>query len=398
VKLMLRSGCQRLIGNAELSYPDHTMPRISPTTEGFRAAFRRPALTLAEITWRWSVGATASALLLFGLIEYLRTLPVNNAELLLLRTRQPVLIGQAIAHILRGSLDRVALAAILAAVALSCLWMTAASLGRIASVRALLEYFATHKSVIVPATITEADGAIGDAASHIPVAAVVTRSRPLASLMGINFLRVAVALAAIFSIEGASTLAGFASPASNPQPGLAFFLFLPVAVLVCAFWCILNWFLSLAAVFVIRDAEDTLGALSAAVGLCRERTGPILAVSTWNVLAHLTAFIGVTIAVSLPMGLIAALPWRVVVACIILTTLMYFALVDWLYMARLAGYVCSLEMPAALLAPAPISPVPPYVLPTSSRGAQLAPMAPVKTTIDRDEPIMSDVPNVAVET
>ena len=57
------------------------MSRISPTAEGFRAAFRRPSLTLAEITWRWAVGATASALCLFGLIEYLRTLPVNNAEL-----------------------------------------------------------------------------------------------------------------------------------------------------------------------------------------------------------------------------------------------------------------------------------------------------------------------------
>ena len=83
---------------------------ISPTAEGFRAAFRRPLLTLAEIIWRWMVGATAATLAVFGLFEYLDTLPVTNGELLFLRTRHPYLVGEAIAHIFRGSLNRVAMA------------------------------------------------------------------------------------------------------------------------------------------------------------------------------------------------------------------------------------------------------------------------------------------------
>jgi hypothetical protein len=376
------------------------MPRISPTAEGFRAAFRRPSLTLAEITWRWAVGATASALALFGLIEYLRTLPVNDAELLFLRTRQPVLIGQAIAHILRGSLDRVVLATMLAAIALACLWMIAAALGRIATVRALLDYFVVRRSTLDNSSpVLAQDHASEDAASNVPAEVATASTSPFSSLIGVNFLRAAVALATIFGLEGASILAGFASPASNPQPGLAFFLFLPLAALVCIAWCILNWFLSLAAVFVIRDSEDTLGALSAAATLCRQRTGPVLAVSTWNALAHFTAFIGATTAVSLPLGLIAVLPGRAVIACLMFVSLVYFALVDWLYTARLAGYMCILEMPEALLAPAPIAAVPPFVLPpTAPPSGEPAPMAPVQTTIDRDEPIMSDVPNLAVET
>ncbi len=83
---------------------------ISPTAEGFRAAFRRPSVTLAEIMWRWTAGATAAALFVFGLFEYLNTLPVTNGELLFLRTRHPYLVGEAIAHILRGSLNRVVIA------------------------------------------------------------------------------------------------------------------------------------------------------------------------------------------------------------------------------------------------------------------------------------------------
>src|ERR1700721_4767057 len=114
---------------------------ISPTVEGFRAAFRRPSLTLAEIMWRWIVGATAIALFVVGLFEYLDTLPVTNGELLFLRTRHPYLVGEAIAHILRGSLNRAVMAGLLAVLTLAVLWIIAGSVGRIATVRGLLDYF-----------------------------------------------------------------------------------------------------------------------------------------------------------------------------------------------------------------------------------------------------------------
>src|SRR6202043_1713006 len=114
---------------------------ISPTAEGFRAAFRRPSLTLAEVMWRWTAGATAAALFIFGLFEYLDTLPVTNGELLFLRTRHPYFVAEAIAHILRGSLNRAAMTALLTALLLSVLWTFVASVGRIATVRGLLDYF-----------------------------------------------------------------------------------------------------------------------------------------------------------------------------------------------------------------------------------------------------------------
>src|ERR1700731_3933094 len=114
---------------------------ISPTLEGFRAAFRRPLFTLAEIMWGWTIGASATALLSFGIFEYLDSLPVNNGELLFLRTRHPYLVGEAIAHILRGSGSRAVIAGLLAGLLLTMLWIVAASVGRIATVRGLLEYF-----------------------------------------------------------------------------------------------------------------------------------------------------------------------------------------------------------------------------------------------------------------
>jgi hypothetical protein len=143
--------------------------------------------------------------------------------------------------------------------------------------------------------------------------------------------------------------------------------------------------------FAVRGSEDAVGAISAAVTFCRERTGAVFAVSTWTGLAHLVAFVGAATLASLPVGLAGALPWRLVVAAVFLVTMAYFAVADWLYMARLEGYVCIAEMPEALLPPAP-RPVPPPV------SAPPPTTTPVQTTIDRDEPILSDLPNLAVET
>src|SRR6266849_913653 len=251
------------------------MPRISPTLEGFRAAFRRPSLALAEISWRWTVGGATCALLAFGFVEYLRTLPVTNGDLLFLRTKQPVLIGQAISHILRGSLDRAAIAGLLAVLALTFAWIVSASVGRNLTLQALLEHFASRRDA---AMFSEAD-------AHSQHQAA--RTQPLRSLFGLNSLRAVVVLAAVLSIEGAAILARLASSAEHPQPGLAFVIFLPLAGLICfAVWS-LNWFLSLAAIFAVRDGEDTLASLPSAVRLCRERFGAVVAVSSWSGVAHL---------------------------------------------------------------------------------------------------------------
>lgn len=339
---------------------------ISPTAEGFRAAFRRPSFTLAEIMWRWTAGATAAALFVFGLFEYLNTLPVTNGELLFLRTRHPYLVGEAIAHILRGTLNRVVIAGLFAALTLGVLWIVAASVGRIATVCGLLEYF---RRDLTGSVATDHDGA------------------SLPALVRLNFLRAAVAVAAVVGFAGASIVAGFASPANNPQPGVAFFLFLPLAALICWVWWALNWLLSLAGMFAVRDGEDAVGAISAVVAFCRERTGPVFAVSTWTGLAHLVAFVGASVAVSMPLAFAGVVPWRLLVLGMAFVTLAYFAVADWLYMARLAGYVCIAETPEALLKPL-LKPLPPAPLPLPPPVT-----APLQTTIDRDEPILSDLSN-----
>jgi hypothetical protein len=341
------------------------MSRVSPTIEGFRAAFRRPSVTFAEISWRWVVGATAWALILFSFFEYLNTLPVTRRDALLLSTRQPAFINRAVAHILRGSLNRVVIAILLGGIALSLLWALAASLGRKATVRALLEYF--HGEVW-PADATEMEEG---------------HPRPFRSLLVVNGLRLAVMLAATLAFVGAAILVGFTSTVTHPRPGLAFVLFLPLAGLICTAWSGLSWLLSLAGIFAVRDGDDVLSSLSSAADFARDRTGAVFAVSAWTGLAHLVAFSVATTAVALPLNLIRIAPPRLVVAIVLVITLVYFAVADWLYMARLAGYLCICEMPPVVPVIMPPAPLPP--------GEDVFRAA----AIDREELILSDVPGLA---
>jgi hypothetical protein len=353
------------------------MPRISPTAEGFRTAFRRPSFALAEITWRWVVGVTATLLIVFGFFEYLDTLPVNYGETLFLKSGQPFLISEAIAHVLRGSLVRAGLSLMLAALLLALLWIIAASLGRAATLRAILDSVREQVSVKAAAMgvpVTDESRKLTDTSWEI----VTTLAR-------LNFLRVSLALATIIAFFGASILAGFASSETHPRPGVVFVLFVPLAVLVSLAWFGLNWLLSLAAVFAVRNGEGTISAISAAVSLCRERPGAVSAVSTWTGLAHLVVFVGATTMVSIPMGFAGLLPWRLVVLAMLAVTVAYFAVADWIYTARLAGYVTIIEMPEDLWKPA-VPPTPP------------PPATPVQSSIDRDELILSDVPGLIAET
>ena len=358
------------------------MTSPSPTAEGFRAAFRRPAFTFAEIAWRWALGATATALFFFYGIEFLDTLPVSSGDSLLLSTRQPLLMGRAMEHILRGSLNRAVLGGMVAVLLLAVLWIVAASLGRLATMRAVLEYFRSD----FPGIACDRAGADFAARTESRTKSDDMTRRPLRALIDLNFLRVAVVLAVMLALGGAAILASFVSSEKTPRPDLAVILFLLLAGLIFIAAWVLNWWLSFAGVFAVRDGEDAMGAVSEAATLARMRTGAVLAVSIWTGLAHLVAFSLASSAGFFLLAFIRIAPARLVLTAVGLVTLMYFAVADWLYIARLSGYVCIAEMPDSPLA---VPPSPPMTSLGASNG--------LDGVIDRDESILSDVSSFALE-
>jgi hypothetical protein len=336
----------------------------SPTLEGFRTILRRPSFGLAEITWRWSFGAAAGLLLMFSAFEYLDTLPVSKGDLFLLRTNQPILISRAAMHIFRGSGFRVVETAIILALTLAAAWVVVASLGRAATGKALLAHFreseistSEHKS-----------------------------SWRLRSLFVLNFFRLGATLAAVVGCVAAVLLGSTVTRPTDPAPGSALLIILTVAMLVWFAWSTLNWVLSLAAIFVVARGKDTFSAIASAVDLCRARPGSVFAAGTWFGLAHLTAFVIATSVVGFPVAFAPVLPAGVILGGVLLVTLLYFAIADFLYVGRLAAYVAIVEMPESPVSAETTQPTSPHA------GTYLDTVTRSSPAVDATELILSDVP------
>jgi hypothetical protein len=326
--------------------------------------FQQPSLGLAEIAWRWTFGAAAVLLAAISFREYFDTLQVSRGDLLLLRTRQPALIAHALAHIFGGSAARVVEAMVVLVLALAVGWIVIAALGRAATLKALLAYIRERadSEQRPPAKSRFGDG-------RAP-------SLRLGSLLGLNCCRAAVALAAVVGSFAAFILGGSAASAENPSPGAALLIILGVTSLVWMAWSFLNWVLALAPVFVVAHGRDTFGAIGAVVQLCRSRAGSVFAAGTWFGLAHVGVFFVATTAVGFPLGLAAALPRAVTLGGVLLVTLLYFAVADFLYMGRLAAYVAMVEFPDLTTA--------------ESRSQQVSTSS--SSAVDPSELILSDLP------
>jgi hypothetical protein len=337
--------------------------------------FRRPAVSLAEIMWRWCFGAAAGFLLGFGFLEYLDTLPVSNTDRLLLSTRHPVLVTHALSHILEGSALRFVIATIVLFTALAVLWVFLSALGRGATLHPLLSYIRERARSFAPESAPAPEDLWSEECSW--------RLRPL---IGLNFLRASLALAACGSILAALIFAGFASSKTLPHPGAVFLLSCMFVMAVWLTWSSISWFLSVASIFVVRQGADTFGSLASAVELCRGRFGPVMSVGTWFGLTHLVLFFVATSVVSFPLGFAQFIPPGVVMSAVLLLTLIYFALADSLHIGRLAAYVAILEAPPERETPPPVPPtVPASGAQQSALGIQAA-----SAMVDHDELILSD--------
>ncbi len=261
--------------------------------------------------------------------------------------------SQAMAHIFRGSAFRLVEAISVLAMALAAAWIAIASLARATTLKALVAYFREDDASLL----------------------VHPGQFRLVPLFGLNFFRVGTTFAAAIGCLGAFLLGGAATSASDPAPGSAVLIILTLGMLVGLAWSVVSWFLSLAAIFVVADGQDTFAAIAAAANLCQTRAGSMFAIGTWFGLAHVAAFVFATSIVAFPLGFAGVLPVGMVLGGVLLVTLLYFAVVDFLHMGRLAAYVAILELPEATV----VAPSPPALLPIS--GA-----------IDRTELILSDVP------
>jgi hypothetical protein len=340
------------------------MSSFSPTAEGFRIIFRRMSLPLAEIAWRWTFATAAWVLGITFLLGYMGSLPVTSADRLLLGTQQPVLISRALQRIFHGSAFRFTEAAIVLLIGLAIAWIVLASLGRTATLAALLEEFGIESG---PSRRTS--------------------GRMLRSLSALNFLRVAVFLAAKVGGVGAILIASSFWASTKVSVGDASRLWFAVLVVVGITWAILNWLLSTAAVFVAIEQKGALNGIASCARFCVEHPGWVLVAGIWFGLPHLGAFITAFGAVFTVLSSVGS--WRMgpALALEFVIIAAYCVVADFLYMGRLAAYVAMVRGPEAALWS--------EASPTDPAGGSSSVDRSEAQSVDRDELILSDVPLLA---
>ena len=160
-----------------------------------------------------------------------------------------------------------------------------------------------------------------------------------------NFLRLTVGLAASIALVGSFVIPRYFSTPKSPKPALAFLLTLVLLSFVCVAWLVVNWTLSLSAVFAVRDRKDSFSALAAATRFSRERAGGLWAINFWFGLAHLTLFFIGTTAASMVLGLAQFLPSLLVLTGLGMLGLLYFIAADSVRIGRMAAWYCLAETP-----------------------------------------------------
>jgi hypothetical protein len=195
-----------------------------------------------------------------------------------------------------------------------------------------------------------------------------------ASLVGLHFLRAALGLAASIGYIGAAVIAQWvAASTSADRPATFLLVFAVVVLMVGILHSRIAWFLLLATLFAVRDRRHTFAAIAEAIRLFRRRSADFFAVGTVFLGIKLFLFCAATAFGLVPLLLVGRVPGWLVIAMVGLVTIIYFAVADFLFIARLAAYVAVVEDDRA---PTPAFPPPPLEAPSNTAAPLFQPAGP----------------------
>jgi hypothetical protein len=303
----------------------------SPVRYGFRTVARAPDLAVAEIAWRWAWGAASLAIAWFAAHEFLRSLLVSGWDRFRLESGNPQLIAAAIVAIFGDSGPTLLRLFLIITPAVLVLWTAAATLGRAATLRALI-----------------ADSPI------------------LARTFFLHAWRIVVGIAFSFATVAVFVMASLlAGRGDQPQPIIFIAIFFPLAIVLNILRSRLGWLLLLANLYVAHGKSASEG-FGLATRLAKRRSGEFMGVGTVVGTIRIVLMVVATVASLFIAAGIGHAPGWLLWLAFLLVTLVYFAVSDYLYMVKLAAYA---HIVAADLAPAPVpepaapQPLPPAHLP-----------------------------------
>src|SRR5438270_2386681 len=278
----------------------------NPITQGLRAVTRDPAIFLVEILWRWSF-AILACLLVAGvglvLLGPLHVGPVwDNAW----RSRDPQRMGQVVLGVVLILGVKVIMTAVIAVpLTIALLWGILSALGRFVTVKRLR------------AGLTS------------------LRFRSILTLQLLRGLVGWLSLVLLFAATFGEAL--IASRGPKPDLLLYYLMVMPSVVVIGALWLTFNWYFSLAAIFG-REGQSFGGALRQARQTIRQQRSDFAGTGFVFLLLRLVILLIATAICGLTSGMVGSSP-QSYFTLLIIVSLAYFAVADFLYMARMAAYL-----------------------------------------------------------
>lgn len=277
----------------------------NPITQGLRAVACDPAIFLVEILWRWSFALLACIFVVGVGMMLLGPLHVGKTWDTAWGSRDPQRIGQLLVVIVLLLGVKLIIAAIAAPLTIALLWSIFAALGRFVTVKRLRA---------------------GLTSLHFRTVFTLQLLRGLISWFSLVLL--------LGTTFGEALIA---SHGKQPDLVLYYLMVMPSVVLIGAVWLVLNWYLSLAAIFG-REGQSVRSALRQARQTVRQQrsdfagTGFVFLLFRIVILMIAMAICGIT------SGMAGTAPQSYFVLLLVVS-LAYFAVADFLYMARMAAYL-----------------------------------------------------------
>jgi hypothetical protein len=277
------------------------MSAKNPLTYGFRAIRRDPALLLIEILWRWTFGAIALFLLLGFVAIQPEALAAGDSVQWI--SHDPILIAQSLLPVVADLASHRTMMG-LAVVTVTALWTLLGALGRTLTLSRLEKISVSFRTLLTLQFL-----------------------RALCFWLAVAALVVSILLESRIALTGAQQ---------------DFFLYIALAggsvILIGVVWSAANWVLMLAAVCCAKNAGGAARSIRQAVALVRSHSGDLFGVNLVFAVPRVIVLIIAFVLWFLPSSMLATAP-KAYFAWTMVVTLGYFAVSDWLYLARLTGYL-----------------------------------------------------------
>ena len=277
----------------------------NPITQGLRAVWRDPVIFLLEIVWRWSFGILTVLLLFAAGAVLLGPLPIGDYWANAWHSRDPRKIGSFVLTVLLILGIKAVIAAIVVPIAIAIVWSVLSALGRGVIVRRL----------------------------HAGLTPLGFRS-----ILALQFLRAFVTwLSVVLLIAAIVGEALIATRGPRPDLALYYLLVMPSVLLISAFWLVLNWYLSLAAIFG-RQGQSFRGAFRQARQEVRLQRSDFAGTGFVFLLLRAVALLVALAICGLASQMAGSAP-QSYFTLLMVVALTYFAVSDFLYTARMAAYL-----------------------------------------------------------